>query len=117
MDSLRQSIGLRIKSFREARKLTQGELAEKVGTDTPSISRYERGLVTPSIEQIFRISSSLAITPTELLPTSNEAKREELLLLRQTLLTKIFAIESSSFLSEVIERIDNFTSSLQEKTK
>jgi len=49
-------LGERIKELRKEAGWSQGELAEKVGTDARQISRYENGRITPSLDAIVRIA-------------------------------------------------------------
>ena len=43
MDSLKKKLGARIQYLRKQQKLTQENLAEKVGMDTPNLSNIECG--------------------------------------------------------------------------
>ena len=52
--AIRQIIELRLK-----KKLSQKELAEKIGTKQSAISRFERGFVNPSISFLARLASAL----------------------------------------------------------
>ncbi|HDR3023492.1 TPA: helix-turn-helix transcriptional regulator, partial [Pseudomonas aeruginosa] len=49
MDNLRKSIGARLQALRKARSLTQADLAYRIDCETVLISRYERGINTPSV--------------------------------------------------------------------
>jgi len=49
----------RITEAREVRALSMGELADKIGVTQQSISKYERGIINPSIEILQKISNSL----------------------------------------------------------
>ena len=40
-------------------RMTQGELAAKLGTDTAYISRIENDAITPSVGAFFRIANAL----------------------------------------------------------
>lgn len=40
-------------------KMTQAQLAKKIGTKQPSLARAERGEVTPSVEFLFKIAKAL----------------------------------------------------------
>ena len=42
--------GARIKNLREVRKLSQGDVATKLNLENATISGYERGVTTPSVE-------------------------------------------------------------------
>ncbi len=49
---------------RKDAKITQSELAERVGVDKAYISRVERGLTTPSITTFSKIASALGFAVT-----------------------------------------------------
>jgi Zn-dependent peptidase ImmA (M78 family)/DNA-binding XRE family transcriptional regulator len=53
------TLGLRLQEGREARTLTQVELAGRVGLTRATISAYEKGLRTPSIETLNHIAGIL----------------------------------------------------------
>lgn len=66
------TIGDRIKDLRESSKLTQTELAEKIGTTKQNIYKYENGIITniPSdkielIAKLFDVSPSYIMGWTE----------------------------------------------------
>lgn len=62
------SIGYRIKSAREAKKMTQEELGSACGTSKQSIFKYETGIVTNiPIDRIERIADILDISPAYLM--------------------------------------------------
>ena len=54
-------LGKNISAIRREIKKTQAEIAEKVGIDTVSLSRIERGNVTPSIATLSRIADTLDV--------------------------------------------------------
>lgn len=60
----RHSIDCRalIREARERHGLNQAELAYRVGTAQPAISRLERGLVSPSLETLNRIFEAMGET-------------------------------------------------------
>lgn len=66
---LRESVAAQVYFIRESRKLTQGELAARVGTKQPAISRIERGdaaLTATSLEAIaraFDVALSIKFVP------------------------------------------------------
>jgi len=59
MTNMKQSIGIRVKRLREARKLTQAGLAEQCGMSTRSISNIECGGNYPSFENLIAIADVL----------------------------------------------------------
>lgn len=55
-------LGERIKQLRTEAGWSQGELADKVGTDARQISRYENGRITPSLDALARIADTLDVS-------------------------------------------------------
>lgn len=55
------SIGKRIKHLRLDNKWTQASLAEALGCESMTVSRYERGEYAPSIEMLERIANVLGV--------------------------------------------------------
>jgi len=55
-------IGERIKQLRTETGWSQGELADKVGTDARQVSRYENGRITPSLDAAMRLAEALNIS-------------------------------------------------------
>lgn len=60
-------IGGKIKEFRVKNKLTQEELAEKLGVTSQAVSRWECGLSLPDVSMIPLISKVLFVSADELL--------------------------------------------------
>ena len=54
--------GERIMIIRKQKGLSQGQLGKKVGTSGDIIGRYERGVMSPSIDVIIKISDILEIS-------------------------------------------------------
>lgn len=50
-----------IRRLREARGLSQAQLAELLGTRQPSIARIESGRVLPRIDMLFRLATVLGL--------------------------------------------------------
>lgn len=57
---------LKLKEVRESKGFTQKELAEKIGIDFQSISRYERNLSNPTMERAMQIATVLECTLNDL---------------------------------------------------
>jgi transcriptional regulator with XRE-family HTH domain len=62
-----RSIGPKLRQLRLAAGLTQADLAEKAGLVDATVSRIERGRLTPSIELVRRLAASLGTTVDDLL--------------------------------------------------
>jgi transcriptional regulator with XRE-family HTH domain len=54
-------IGKNIAAVRKAAHRTQAEVAEKIGIDTVSLSRIERGVVTPGVPTLDNIADELHV--------------------------------------------------------
>jgi len=65
MDRTRQ-FGLMLRTLREARGLTQEDLAELIDRSVPSVSKLERGVAFPKLETLIRLSEKLNVPLREL---------------------------------------------------
>lgn len=54
--------GERLTTVRKAKKISQDELAKRIGVHAPVIGRYERGEVKPSIEVATKIADALEVS-------------------------------------------------------
>ncbi|MEO7300018.1 MAG: helix-turn-helix transcriptional regulator [Verrucomicrobiota bacterium] len=63
---LQQKLGQRIASLRKGRKLTQEQLAEKVGCSVEFISLVERGINAPSVAGLEKFARILKVEVREL---------------------------------------------------
>ena len=64
---LRLRLGLAVWSVRQARSLTQRELAQKMRTSRAWISEVERAECLPNIETLVRLAQALSVRPDVLL--------------------------------------------------
>ena len=55
-------IGDKIAGLRKAKNWSQEEVAKHLGTKAPVIGRYERDIMTPSIEVIMKIADALNVS-------------------------------------------------------
>lgn len=62
MENLAAEIGARIKSKRASRRITQKELAEKVGISAAAINKFEKGKKKPSTNVLLKIAEVLDTT-------------------------------------------------------
>ena len=61
------NIGNKIKQYRELNKMTQKDIAEVLGVEPGTISKYESGMIEPNIESIKKLAETFKITIDELL--------------------------------------------------
>lgn len=58
----------RVKEYRVARRMSQAELARRVGMCRPSITNIELGKAEPKTSSAFKIAGALGTTVDELFP-------------------------------------------------
>lgn len=56
------SLGTQIRSSRNARRITQEQLALLIGTSQDRVSRWERGLCRPEVEYLAKIAVHLKVS-------------------------------------------------------
>lgn len=67
MKKVAERIGLRVRALRMERGLTQGQLARRVGTHRPLVSRVEAGRYLPTIETVCEYAEALGVSPSVVL--------------------------------------------------
>jgi transcriptional regulator with XRE-family HTH domain len=65
-DSVLAKLGLNVRRRREARELTQENLAERASLDATYISGIERGLRNPGIKNVAKLAKALGLSTAEL---------------------------------------------------
>lgn len=64
---LGQRLGLNVATRRKSLGLLQGDLAERLGVENETISRFERGQVLPSLERLEVLAGLLGVSLGQLL--------------------------------------------------
>lgn len=62
-----EDFNITLRRVREARGLTQEQVAQAVGTSQSHYSKIELGIVSPKIRTVGRIAKALGVDPIELL--------------------------------------------------
>lgn len=60
-------VGNKIKEYRELNKMTQKDIAEILGVEPATISKYEAGTIEPNIESLKRLAETFNVTVDELI--------------------------------------------------
>ncbi|MNF76916.1 transcriptional repressor DicA [compost metagenome] len=102
MDTIRHLMATRLKHLRKSKGFKQAELAEVMGCEINTISRYETGANTPSIDQLLRLAEALGVSPMEILPPPNPTV-QRVLELRQDLAEKALQIDSPKGLEQLVQ--------------
>ena len=82
MSDFKKLIGKRIQIIRKSKKLTQEQLAEIIGIETPSLSYLETGKYAPSVETLQKLAFALNVKPWEFYlfdEVSDEEKIKEII--------------------------------------
>lgn len=66
MKTDKSSFGLRIKDLRIKKRLTQDEVAGKLGIVKATVSAWENGISSPSIDKLIKLSDILGVTVNDL---------------------------------------------------
>lgn len=100
--ALAMNIGKSLADVRKRIGWTQGELAERIGVETETISRFERGATTPSLLTLQRLASVLNTTMAELLGESSPMPNDQ----ARTISAWINDLETDdrAFMLEMIKR-------------
>ena len=109
MDTVRYLMASRLKHLRKSKGFKQAELAEVMGCEINTISRYETGANTPSIDQLLRLAEALGVSPMELLPPPNPTV-QRVLELRQNLADKALQIDSPKSLEQLVQLAEELIS-------
>ena len=76
----KHTLAERLKAYRKAFKMSQQELAEKVGCDQTSISAWERGRSVPNADVLIEISDKLGLSLSELCGFNDKGLEEKALI-------------------------------------
>lgn len=76
---IKKLLGKRLKEIRKYRKITQEQVAEYVGIETPSISHIENGKYFPTAENLDKILKILDVRPSDIFTFENLSDKNELI--------------------------------------
>lgn len=85
--NLANKISASLSAHRKHAGLTQGELAEKIGVETETISRFERGATMPSLITLQMLAITLGTTITELVGEASVALSDQAQAISELLIT------------------------------
>lgn len=105
---LARNLGSRIKERRSKLGLTQTDLAEKLGVESETISRIERGISTPSLPMLEEVAEALNSGIAELLSPASANINDQLMLISKAL--KPLSTEQRAFCIDSLHRQAQFLS-------
>lgn len=62
-----KKLGDKLKSLRDKRGWSQGQVAKKVSADPHRISKYERGVIFPTVDMLIKLAKAFGVTLDDLL--------------------------------------------------
>ena len=103
-------LGKNVAMRRKALALTQLQLAERLGVETETISRLERGTNLPSLQRLASLSEELETSVADLLSQSVSNRSDQALMIERWLVSltareRRFVVESIRQLCEYIAEI------------
>jgi len=74
----RKEIGDRLRALRQARNLTQVQLARILGTQQTAVSQVELGNRGLTVQQVVKLAKALRVSTDAILGPSNDSRQEDL---------------------------------------
>lgn len=99
---------LRIKDIRKAKKIKQGDLAEKIGVTKQSLYNWENGDKTPSLERAVQIANALGCTLDDLISDAAEFQQPPKPFDTDTVLLPVYADVSAGMGEAADDRVIYF---------
>ncbi|WP_024302907.1 helix-turn-helix domain-containing protein [Pseudogulbenkiania sp. MAI-1] len=90
VDQLAKTVGKAIARHRQARNLTQEEVAELLGIGNEAVSRMERGLVMPTVARLVELAQVFQCEAADLLTEVSTR-----------------AVDQAKYLERLLSRLDN----------
>lgn len=78
MDYDKNKFAKRLKEIRLSKRLTQDDVSEKTGIDTPNYSRFETGKTIPTLQSLCKIMQGLEVSPNEVFEYEHFNNEKEL---------------------------------------
>lgn len=105
------TIGDRIKELRETNKLTQTELAEKIGTTKQNIYKYENGIITniPS-DKIELIAKLFDVSPSYIMGWTEKSTPEN----RSAVINRINSLTDENF-EKFANKVEGYLDGLEDQ--
>ncbi len=67
-----KDLSIRVKQLRKLKEWSQGQLAKKLGVEYQRISKYERGVIFPTVDMMIRLSEAFGVSLDFLIKGENE---------------------------------------------
>jgi len=94
-------IGKIIREVRKNKSLSQTQLADKIGVQTSAVSKYEKGIVSPTLLQLNKIASALNVETSVFLGNDNTAALEQISIIKRELVERQSQINEIKYKSDI----------------
>lgn len=110
-------IGLKIKDLRKSKKISQKELAERIGIDNSQLSKIEQGKLQPTIQQIIDLSSIFEVPTDWLLQNQEECNTSQKIQGDNNLMAgnNLTTSNNEAVILQLKEEINTYKSIIREK--
>ena len=109
--TLQKRLGLNIAARRKSLGWTQEYLAQHLGVDTETISRFERGVTAPSLKSVEKLAGLLTITIADLLSENTPPEPTQLEALSRLL--EPLVEEDRSYVMASLRSLSHYLSGLR----
>ena len=99
------SIGNRLRILREAKGMTQDDLAEAAGMNRVTIAKYETGRIEPKTKSLSRLAAALGVTTDYLIGQVEPENEQEQIIAPRTIEARIVSFGMDSLPKEEREKI------------
>lgn len=102
-DQLAKTIGKAIARYRQARQLTQEEVAERLGIGNEAVSRMERGIVMPTVARLVELASVFQCETSDMLTQASNRSADQAHVL-DSLLSRLDSADREMVV-EIVEKL------------
>jgi transcriptional regulator with XRE-family HTH domain len=100
------AIGDKIQALRRHHGWSQQQLAQKIGTSSPIVGRYERAEMTPSVEVAKKLADTFDVTPDFLVDdTGKSAEIKDKAMLRRIMEIQALDTEDQKTIVHVLDSL------------
>lgn len=106
--ALQKFLGSQVRLYRDRKKLSQIELAERMGVSKETVGKIERGTAAPSFKTIDSLCRELGISPRNLFPAGKYERHKPASSALERLISKAWEFNDTelNWVLELLETID-----------
>lgn len=105
MGAVEKRLGRRVADQRKRARLTQAQLAERVGVTTETVSRLERGAVVPSLARLDSVATAVGVDLSDLFRAPERESQKDRALDRLLAVVRRGSAGDVEVIADVAERV------------